>query len=73
MRRRMMVGVRRRLRVGLVGHRCVIVIVVCDLMCDSGWRTDAHRRGSEAFERQRQQRYPDDQGFKDGFHGAILA
>lgn len=62
-----------RVRAGVFGHRCVLVTLVCKPMCGSGRRTEAHRCGSEAFEWQRQQRYPDDQGFKDGFHDAILA
>ena len=55
--------------VDVVGHRFVVVTVLC-----RHWRhTEGHRRGSEALERHRQQRHPDDQDFQDGFHTSILA
>lgn len=71
--------VRRRLRIlqkgtgrpsSIVGHRFVVVVVLCR---GRQRRAQGHRCGSEALERHRQQRHPDDQDFKDGFHATILA
>jgi len=79
MRRGMMVGLHVRTgmlvmkvssgHVGIVSHRFMVVTVQC-----RRWRhTEGHRRGSEALERHRQQRHPDDQDSQDGFHAPILA
>jgi hypothetical protein len=53
----------------IAGHRVVVVVNLCS---SRRWRTAGHRCGSEAL-KQRQQRHPDDQDSKDGFHAAILA
>ena len=56
----------------IVSHRFVVVVVV--VLCRGRqWRAQGHRCGSEALERHRQQRHPDDQDFEDGFHAKILA
>jgi hypothetical protein len=57
-------------RVAVLGHRLMIVIVLC---CSRGLRTEGHRCGSEALDRHRQQDHPNDHDFQDGFHAAILA
>lgn len=51
---------------GIVGHRFVVVIVLCR---GRQRRTQGHRRGSETLERHRQQRHPDNQDFQDVFTG----
>jgi len=54
----------------IVSHHFVVVLMLCRRRQR---RTLGHRRGSEALERHRQQRHPDDQDFHDGFHAPILA
>ena len=56
--------------VSVVGH-CLMVMIM--LAGSRHRRAQGHRCGSEAVERHRQQRDPDDQDFQDGFHAAILA
>lgn len=53
-----------------VGHCLMVMIELCG---SRHWRARGHRCGSEAVERHRQQRDPDDQDFQNSFHAAILA
>ena len=57
-------------RVRIVDQPLVAMIVLCS---SRHRRAQGHRCGSEAMERHRQQRDPDNQDFQDVYHAAILA